>query len=418
MTYETAFKITNNLTNFNMLDNASPKIENMYNFMKVINNPEENLKFIHVAGTNGKGSTCYMLANILKHAGYKTGLYISPDIYDIRERIQINNKLISKKRFAELVDFINKIKKNNLSKFEFLTAMAFKYFSDEKCDIVVLETGLGGKFDATNIIKNNICSVITSISYDHTHILGDNLEQITAEKAGIIKPNSKVIVSPNQEKIVYEIIKKTCDLNNSKLIISSNKIKIKDSEKLEFTYKNMAIKTDLLGEYQKENICTVMSVIEAISDDFFISAESIKFGLENVKIPCRMEIINKKPLIILDAGHNISGAENLKQYINKRLKNRKITAVINIFRDKNINEMFRVVSGCFDRVVIVPGDSDRNMNCDELAEKARKYFSQVISCNKTNQVLDIIKNMLDNEVLIIFGSFSIMKKYIKVAQKL
>ena len=418
MTYETALKIINNLKNFNMLDNASPKIENMYNFMKVINNPEENLKFIHVAGTNGKGSTCYMLANILKHAGYKTGLYISPDIYDIRERIQINNKLISRKRFAELVDFINKIKKNNLSKFEFLTAMAFKYFSDEKCDIVVLETGLGGKFDATNIIKNNICSVITSISYDHTHILGDNLEQITAEKAGIIKPNSKVIVSPNQEKIVYEIIKKTCDLNNSKLIISSNKIKIKDSEKLEFTYKNMAIKTDLLGEYQKENICTVMSVIEAISDDFFISDESIKFGLENVKIPCRMEIINKKPLIILDAGHNISGAENLKQYINKRLKNRKITAVINIFRDKNINGMFRVVSGCFYRVVIVPGDSDRNMNCDELAEKARKYFSQVISCNKTNQVLDIIKNMLDNEVLIIFGSFSIMKKYIKVAQKL
>ncbi|MBQ3092642.1 MAG: bifunctional folylpolyglutamate synthase/dihydrofolate synthase, partial [Clostridia bacterium] len=398
MTYETAFKITNNLNNFNMLDNASPKIENMYNFMEIINNPEENLKFIHVAGTNGKGSTCYMLANILKHAGYKTGLYISPDIYDIRERIQINNKLISRKRFAELVDFINKIKKNNLSKFEFLTAMAFKYFSDEKCDIVVLETGLGGKFDATNIIKNNICSVITSISYDHTHILGDNLEQITAEKAGIIKPNSKVIVSPNQEKIVYEIIKKTCDLNNSKLIISSNKIKIKDSEKLEFTYKNMVIKTDLLGEYQKENICTVMSVIEAISDDFFISDESIKFGLENVKIPCRMEIINKKPLIILDAGHNISGAENLKQYINKRLKNRKITAVINIFRDKNINGMFRVVSGCFYRVVIVPGDSDRNMNCDELAEKARKYFSQVISCNKTNQVLDIIKNMLDNEV--------------------
>ena len=317
MTYETAFKITNNLNNFNMLDNASPKIENMYNFMEIINNPEENLKFIHVAGTNGKGSTCYMLANILKHAGYKTGLYISPDIYDIRERIQINNKLISRKRFAELVDFINKIKKNNLSKFEFLTAMAFKYFSDEKCDIVVLETGLGGKFDATNIIKNNICSVITSISYDHTHILGDNLEQITAEKAGIIKPNSKVIVSPNQEKIVYEIIKKTCDLNNSKLIISSNKIKIKDSEKLEFTYKNMVIKTDLLGEYQKENICTVMSVIEAISDDFFVSDESIKFGLENVKIPCRMEIINKKPLIILDAGHNISGAENLKQYINK-----------------------------------------------------------------------------------------------------
>ena len=420
MTYDKALEIINNLENFNMLDKNSPKIEDIYDFMKVINNPEKNTRFIHVAGTNGKGSTCYMLANILKISGYKTGLYISPDIYNIRERIQVNNKLISRKKFTDLVNYINKnLVGKKLTRFEFLTAMAFKYFSDEKCDIVVLETGLGGKFDATNIIKNNICSVITSISLDHTHILGNSLEQIAQEKAGIIKKNSKVIVSPNQNESVYKIIKDTCDSNQSKLIISGNKnIKIKDSENLEFEYKKIYIKTNLIGEYQKENVCTVLSTIEAISDEFFISDNNIKTGIETVKIPCRMEIINNKPLIKLDAGHNISGAENLKKYIQKRLKNKKITAVINMFRDKNIDGVLSILSGCFDRVIIIPGNNTRIMNSDYMSKKANMYFDHVISCNNQSEVLEIIKNMLHDEVLIVFGSFSIMKSYVQNTQNL
>lgn len=414
LTYEKSLEIINKLNNFDILNNNKISTENITIFLNKINNPENNLKYIHVAGTNGKGSVCFMLAEILKNSGYKTGLYISPHIYDIRERIQVNNKLISKEDFADLTQYISNLDlKNSLSQFEFLTVLSFLYFNKQNCDIVILETGLGGKFDATNVIKNNICSIITSISLDHTQILGDNIQKISLEKAGIIKTNSCTIVGPNQNNTVYENIKKICKIKNNKFVISNlNKIKFKNNNSnfnLIFDYKNLEINTNLIGEYQKENICTVLTVLEEISNEFEICNKNIKKSLEKLYIPCRMQIINKNPLVILDATHNINGAEKLRLFIKNNLKNKKITAIIGVFKDKDIHGILKTFSGCFNKVIAIQSDSDRAINVEDLSKIASLYCSEVISCHNINNIKNILKNASEQEVFVVFGSFSIMK---------
>lgn len=416
MTYKTSLELLNNLYKFNISNNIKPNTDNIINFLNKIDNPEKNLKYIHVAGTNGKGSVCFMLSNILREAGYKTGLYISPHIYNIRERIQVNNKLISEKDFADLTEYLYNCClsfKINLTYFEFLTVLSFLYFNKHNCDIVVLETGLGGKYDATNVIKNNICSVITSISLDHTQILGNNIQKITLEKAGIIKPNSCTIIGPNQKNIVYQNIKKVCDLKNNKFVISnSNKIKFKTNNfNLVFNYKNLEINTKLTGEYQKENICTVLTVLEEIFNIVPVSKQNIKNSLEKLCIPCRMQIINTKPLIILDAAHNISGAEKLKLFIKNDLKNQKITAIIGIFKDKDVNNILKELSGCFNKIITIQSNSERAMNIEDLTKLAKLYFTEVFSYYNINNLKNILNKISDQEIVIIFGSFSIMEQF-------
>lgn len=422
MTYQESLKVINNLQNFNMLGSKKTSLKNITDFLNRINNPEKKLRYIHVAGTNGKGSVCFMLSDILKYAGYTTGLYISPHIYDIRERIQVNNKLISKKDFANLTKCIHDCCLNfkiNLTYFEFLTILSFLYFTQQRCDVVVLETGLGGKFDATNIIKDNICSVITSISFDHTQILGDDIQKICFEKAGIIKPNSCTVLGPNQNNIVYKSVKKVCDLRNNKFVISNlDRIKFNNKKlNLVFSYKNTEIKTKLIGEYQKENICTTLTVLEEIFNVFPVSEQNVKNSLERICVPCRMQIINTKPLVILDAVHNAAGAEKLKLFIKNNLKNTKNIAILGVFKDKDVNNILSKLSQCFDKVVTIQSNSDRAMNVEDLSKVARLYFPEVIPCYEVNNIKNVLKNISDPDVLLVFGSFSIMREIREVMYK-
>ena len=202
MNYKEAINFVNSKTNFE----TKPGLERITKLMELVGDPHKNINYIHIAGTNGKGSVSFMLASVLKESGYKTGLYISPAIDDIREKIQINGKFIPEKDFSEILSALKPVVDNEvfkddpISEFELITAVAFCYFKKENCDIVIVETGMGGKWDATNIIQNPICSVITSISKDHTQILGDSIEKIANEKLGIIKPFCPVVISANQEK--------------------------------------------------------------------------------------------------------------------------------------------------------------------------------------------------------------------------
>ena len=260
--------------------------------LETLGNPQDDLQYIHVAGTNGKGSVCTMLESILREAGYKTGLYTSPHIYDYTERIKIDGINISKEVFASLFEEVNKLDVH-LTEFEILTVIMFLYFKRNNVDIDILETGLDGRFDATNVIEKNLCAIITQIDLDHTERLGDTKEKIAFEKAGIIKPDCPVITSMG-----YEAIRDRADELNSLLVFVSPFVPPEFIESL-----------SLKGLHQRENLALVITAINYLFKN--IDGETIKRGLSKVKNPCRFEYFKEKNLIA-DASHNPNGIQALR----------------------------------------------------------------------------------------------------------
>lgn len=416
MTYENA---TEELTRISNLG-SKPGLERINKLLNMINNPQNSLKCIHVAGTNGKGSVCFILSSIFKEAGYKTGTFISPHIEDFRERIQINGQLISKDKVCEILDYLNfylnrEIFTNDpVTEFELTTAMAFKYFKDENCDIVILETGMGGRLDATNVIKNPLCSVITTVSLDHVKILGKTVLEIAKEKFGIIKSNSLVVIGNNQKSEVYELAKNICKEKKSKLIIAQ-KEKITGINKY-FPNKNSHLNMHLCSEYQKDNLSTALSVIENLRDTFNISSESIIKGLKNVNLPCRMEVINNSPLVILDAAHNVEGARALVNFIETNLDPKNnIVGIIGMFSDKDVEGVIKTVSNHFSKIITIKSDSSRAMTLDKITYIAKKYNNEVCFYEKISDAIEkTIPYLSQRDTVIVFGSFSIMKKCKKI----
>ena len=295
-----------------------------------LNNPEKNLKCIHVAGTNGKGSTSHMLASILQEAGYKVGLYTSPHLRDYRERIKINGGEISE---DFVCDFINKNKtffeSNDMSFFEMTVGLAFEYFAKEKVDIAIIEVGMGGRLDATNIITP-LVSVITNIGLDHTQFLGNTLEAIAFEKAGIIKPNIPVVIGEFTPETKSVFLTKTA-ANNSEIYFSSDIIKKEYS-------------SDLVGDYQIHNKKTVVQTISIVNSKgtYKISEDNIKSGLLNVKkntgLEGRWQQLGKYPKIICDTAHNKNGLEIVLKQIQKE-KFETLHIVLGVVNDKDLDEV-------------------------------------------------------------------------------
>ena len=295
MNYNEAVKLLTTQGKFRIelgLDRISRALERL-------GNPQDKLQYIHVAGTNGKGSVCAIISTILQEAGMKVGLYTSPHIFEYTERIMISGVEITKFDFAFYIDKITKIIEDiNLTEFEILTVVMFKYFADKNVDIVVLETGLGGRFDATNIIKSNLCAVITHIDYDHTERLGNTLSQIAFEKAGIIKPNSAVITSEG-----YEIFKDIADENNSLFMLVAP---FEDTS-------NLALN----GLHQQQNLSLALATIKYLFPK--ISPVQIQKALKKVKNPFRFEFIESKNMIV-DVAHNPNGIMALKNNLDYYLK--------------------------------------------------------------------------------------------------
>ena len=304
MDYKETLEYINSLGKFRLPSGLS----RMKEVCGKLNNPQDKFKSIHIAGTNGKGSTAAMTANILSQSGRKVGLYISPFVVNFRERIQINGEYISE---TDLVKYSRKVIDTaiSLNEFEFITAVAFLYFSEKNIDVAVIETGLGGKFDATNVIKNVCTCVITKIALDHTAVLGETIEKITEEKCGIIK-TKKTVTVPDQNPKALSVIENYAE---ETLIPEFPEIYSSSLKGTKFVFEGRNYEIHLLGKHQVLNAVTAITAVR--SSPFNVSYEDIKTALENTRFPARLEIVSEKPLTIIDGAHNPDGAEVLSKFL-------------------------------------------------------------------------------------------------------
>ena len=352
------------------------------NIINYLDNPQDSFKTIHIAGTNGKGSTSHSLASVFQEAGYKTGLYTSPHLRDFRERIRINGVMIPEN---EVVDFIdkhkNKLEELELSFFEMTVAMAFDYFRKEKVDIAIVEVGMGGRLDSTNVIKPEL-SVITNISLDHVKFLGENEEHIAAEKAGIIKQEIPVVIGETQESCKHVFIN-TAKEKNSPIFFADQIMDCKkdsthsiEYQKFDICKNNEAylkdVKYPLLGNYQKKNLATVICALDILKDSFNLQEAHIINGLANVVtntgLMGRWQVINNKPLAIADTGHNVAGINE----VNKQLaetKYEKLHFVLSVVNDKDIDGILQLLPKDAE-YYFCKADIPRGLSADILAEKA------------------------------------------------
>ncbi len=396
---------------------AKSGIERFKRLMELALNPHEKLNVIHVAGTNGKGSVCSFISSVLIEAGYKTGLFLSPFVFEFGERISINKKMIPAQEFMDILQsiyaYIESIssKYGKFTQFEIIAAVAFIYFSRNNCDFVVLETGIGGRLDITNIFKSPIVTAITSISYDHMNMLGDTLEQIAFEKSGIIKQNTDIVIYPNVNNKILKIFQEVSKEKCSKCVVANyvNIEKIGSTDfgnKLRLNNKEFNIK--LQGNHQINNLKTAVAVLDILKNKGFnLRQKEIIDGFSKAYLPGRMEVLHRKPTIILDGAHNKEALMALCKYVQENFYNRKKIGIIAMMKDKVCDELFESMGKYFDEIITVEFEEERAMNYKELKVKLEPYFKKV-SCMRMLEALSYAKNKLTQEdVVCIFGSFYI-----------
>ncbi|OSB09758.1 bifunctional folylpolyglutamate synthase/dihydrofolate synthase [Paraclostridium bifermentans] len=392
-------------------------LDNIKKLLELLGNPQNNLKIIHVAGTNGKGSTCSFISSILKESGYKVGLYTSPFLETFTERIRVNGENIREEEVGKIVSLIKEKIEIMVSEgysypteFEIVTAMAFYYYNQEKVDFVALEVGLGGRYDATNVIDKPVVSAITSISLDHTGILGDTLGKIAFEKGGIIKEDCPTIVYPQQEE-ASEVIKNICAEKKSKYIECDFKnIEIKSSNINSQIYncningkelRDLEIK--LIGDHQIKNSIVALNVIEHLNDIKItnISEENIRKGLLETKWPGRIEKISENPMFIIDGAHNEEGAKSLVNSIDKYFENKNKILVIGMLEDKDIESVLDLLIPKFNNVITTTPDNPRAIDANKLKEKIERYNIEVTCKPNIKEAVDYALEISNKDDVII-----------------
>jgi len=351
---------------------SRPGLGPIKRILEKLGNPEKGLKVVHVAGTNGKGSVCAMISSVLREGGYRVGMYTSPHLVDFRERIRVNGRMISRKDVIRLFKLV-KSKGIELTYFEFVTALAFEYFREQKVDILVLEVGMGGRLDATNVV-NPIVSVITNISKEHTQVLGDTIGKIAFEKAGIIKRNSLVVTNTGGEAL--EVIKGVCEERKSKLVKAGKKARKISSglEKQSIVYRNLEMDFPLLGDFQIENLNTALETLEQLERfGLGVTLEKIKKGLEKTEWPGRIEIAGRKPLFILDCAHNPAGIKALKGFI-KSLDYGKLILLTGMLEDKDYKKMIAYLKPLAYRTIITKPRMYRALEPGILGKEIKDNF--------------------------------------------
>ncbi len=378
--------------------------------MEHFGNPEERLRVIHVAGTNGKGSVSAMLHAVLKEAGYRVGLFTSPFIHDFRERIQINGEMISKEALteiaAEVMNYTDTLS-DAPNQFELLTIIALLYFEREKCDIVVLETGLGGTYDPTNIVPAPLCSVIMNIGLDHCAILGNTIAEIAAAKAGIIKKDCDVVLYPSCAEAV-EVLEKTAESKNAP-VHTIDLALIKPLPKIDgfehFRYRDYDIELKLLGRHQQKNCAVAIETIMVLNKmDFYISDIDIIRGMANVEWPARMELMHMRPTVYLDGGHNpqcISAAEEF--FSNSAFVGRKIHVLTGILADKDYRSMLTIMDEFADDITFFRFDHPRSIPEETLAELCEE-FDLKRTDSPEEWIAKYLKKGSDKDVILCIGS--------------
>ncbi len=358
---------------------VNPGLERIGALCEILGHPEKCCRYVHVAGTNGKGSVCTEISNILREAGFVTGLYTSPYVLDFRERIQVNNRMISAE---DLISAAQKVKSavETLNargvyptEFEAVTAAAFLHFANAGCKIVVLETGLGGRFDATNIIEAPIVSVITSISLDHVKILGDTLAKIAFEKSGIIKPLCHTVTDAANPTEALNVIRETAAQRGSYLFEASPdalfQVISSDITGTEIEYRGVRMRIPFPGAHQIRNAALALKACEVIGvSGFDLTVKHIKSGLEASFIPARIEIMHGAPPVILDGSHNDDSTLALAAVLRTYLPNIRILAVMGMMEDKDCGKAVRNLQGCFTEVIAVTPSNPRAMPAEKFRD--------------------------------------------------
>ncbi len=397
----------------------NPTLKAMEYFMDEFSHPEKDMKIIHIAGTNGKGSCTEMLTNILIKAGYKVGKFLSPHLVKYNERISVNNKDISDAEMEELIkkidpkiQYYNSVNDNKITLFELETTMAILYFYENDCDFVVLETGLGGLYDCTNVVKPLI-SIITSIGYDHIQILGNTLEEIAIQKAGIIKQNSQTIFIKQNEEEVNNVIKQTCEEKNNKLhLIEKEDISnySYNNEFQTFDYKNhKEMLVNLKGIKQIGNASICIEAVEILRKmSYDISEQALREGLKTVIHKGRFETISKEPLIIFDGAHNKPAIENFLNSMEMYYKKDKKVYIISILKTKDYDSMIKELEKDENSVFIFTdgNDKERYVEKETLLKTAQKYTNNTnLYAMELEEALKIVKEKYQDRVTFVVGSF-------------
>lgn len=397
----------------------NPTLKAMKYFLEKFNNFDKNMKFIHIAGTNGKGSCTEILANILIKQGYKVGKFMSPHLIKYNERININGKQISNKEMSDIIEELqplieeyNKKEEFKITLFELETIMGLLYFYRNNVDFVILETGLGGLYDCTNIIKKPLVSIITSIGYDHMRILGNTLEEIAHQKAGIIKENSDTVIFEQNEDVDKVFIDECNKKNNLLHIVKEEDIKNYryDNSLQYFDYKDLKdLKLNLKGQMQVRNASICLETIEILKNKGYkVDVESIKEGLRTVIHKGRMEQLNENPTIIFDGAHNEPATRNLLDMVNMYYKNRKRTYIISILSRKDYRKMLDILSKDKEASFVVTSgnDTDKFASSDELYEYMKKYVDEnKIKKRGLEETIEMLMKSNDDSIFLCVGSF-------------
>lgn len=353
---------------------CKPGLERITELCHRLGDPQKSLKFIHVAGTNGKGSFCSMLESVLRHSGYKTGLYTSPYIRYFNERMCVEGSPISNEELAEITEYVRPIAESMTDKpteFELITAIAFEYFKRNECDVVVLEAGMGGRLDSTNVISSPLLSVITGIALDHMAFLGDTVEKIAAEKAGIIKDRRPVLFGGEDEGAASVIARRACEMDSEFSRVDYSRLEgvVSDLSGSRFDFgAHKDIKIKLLGLYQPKNASLVLSAVDILrKEGLSLPEESVRLGLESALWAGRFEIIDREPLTIFDGAHNAQGIEAAVRSIRHYFGDEKVYVLTGVLKDKDYEYIAKELSTVADRAFVITPDSPRALDATDYA---------------------------------------------------
>lgn len=427
MNYEETLQYIHSLLRFG----SRPGLERIRMLLAALGNPQEKLQFVHVAGTNGKGSTTSMIAAALSRGGYRTGQYISPYVVEFRERMQIDGEMISSEELCALMNRVRPAieamaaREEIITEFEAITAAALLWFYERGCDIVCLEVGLGGRFDATNVIPTPAASVICSISLDHTEVLGNTLSRIAMEKCGIIKPGGITVCYPLQEPEALAVIMEHTAKRGNPLIIGN----FASAEILEetvlgsrFIYRGLEFRLQMAGLHQVANAVTAVETLFALRQRGYALPDSaIQQGLRSVRFPARMEVLSERPLVVLDGAHNLSGIQALERVM-ASAGGRSVRAVMGMLSDKDYRASVRLIAPRCKRIAAVRPENPRALDPQVLSELAQKFCPETAAFEDYDAAIAyIMEGLGEEDALFICGSLylaaSMREKMTAVLQK-
>jgi dihydrofolate synthase/folylpolyglutamate synthase len=436
--YQQAIDYINSYTDYEKIgmphDPAFYDLRRVDELLSYLGNPHHKASSVHITGTNGKGSVAAMVASVLTTSGYTTGLYTSPHLHTWRERIRVDGELISEVELARLVtrlkpqvEAVNReATYGELTTFEFLTALAFAYFGQKKVDFQVLEVGMGGKFDATSVIKPVVC-IITSVSFDHMDVLGSTLAEIAAEKCGIIKPASTVVSSPQPDEAA-EVIRQTCRERGAQLIMVGSDV---TWQGLGFDLSRQRLQVEgrrdiyelsipLLGQHQLDNAATAVAALEVLADKgFVIPKESVVKGLKLVSWPGRLQILSRRPLVVVDGAHNVGAARRLVQSIEQYFSFDRAILVIGASDDKDIASIVSELASLFGRVIVTRSRHPRAMATAPLAAEFARHGVKVQAAEDIPSALSQALALAgEKDLVCVAGSLFVVGEAMEQAAKL